>query len=175
MTVIGQYNFVCQFLITNTYINMLQFKLFFLAPIVGFLSIFANESLLISYYKGKVNLSETEISTLIDQTLNHKTSHYLVSYATFLKAIRLRKSGKDYEAYETYEEAMKFLKKSDTVDHYLNFSINRNQGVILREHGLYLRAFEKHEKALPSAYQFSLKSAMSVRYNMGWCLSIVEP
>lgn len=128
------------------------------------------DSTLKDYYLGKVDLGEEQLLQRIDQTLESKTSDHLTSYAFYLKAIRFRQDQEDFKAYDSYDLALKYLSKADTIDPFLNSAILINQGVILKQYGLVLDAIKKQEQAIPFAYQYSKKYGILSKFNLGRAL-----
>ncbi|MEO9483005.1 MAG: tetratricopeptide repeat protein [Ekhidna sp.] len=149
-------------------------KLLFVIGVVSGISLQATEKLG-QYYTGKIDLSEEEILGEIDQTIHQYTSHHLVAYAYYLKAVRLRRAHKNFRAYEYYDKAIAILFKSDTTDHFLHHAILTNQGVILKHHGLASFAINKYREALAPAFKYSIKQGLSVKYNLGRAMMYEDP
>ncbi len=156
-------------------------KIFVVALICCFCSAsYAND--LIKYYNGDINLTDTEIKDLCDQIKNHRPSNYLLSLAHYQSAVILRKEKRNFEAYESYDFALIsydfaliHLNGADTLYSYLHSAILRNQGIILKQYGLYTEAAMKQEAALPLSYQYSKRRGISTKYNLAWTLAAFDP
>lgn len=140
---------------------------------MGFLSQANNK--LSKYYKGEIDLTEKEVVELVEVTLSTNTSAHIKSYAYYLKALREEINNSPFSAYKNYDNALESINKADTTDHFLYSAILRNQGAILHDYDLLTFSIEKHEQALEYAYEYSTARGLSVKFNMAWVLSKVEP
>lgn len=140
---------------------------------VSSLSSFGTDKLK-QYYLGKIDLNEEEVLHEISQTISKKSSDHMVAYAYYLQAIRQNRKDLGFNAYETYEKALEYLNDSDTIDQYLFSAIIRNQGVLLKNYGLIQFAVEKHEDALPHAYEYSKSRGIELKYNLAWVLEKLD-
>lgn len=126
------------------------------------------------YYTGKINLSEQEILTEINQTIEGNSSNHMLAYAYYLKAIRQNEQDLGFEAYQSYDISYKYLVESDTIDSYLYFATLLNQGVLLKNYGLIQFAAEKHEEAIPHAYAYDKSRGIKLKYNLAWVLEKLD-
>ncbi|MEQ9402557.1 MAG: tetratricopeptide repeat protein [Cyclobacteriaceae bacterium] len=129
---------------------------------------------LIKYYNGELTLSVSQLDSLCQQILVSEPSNYLISLAHYQIAIAQRKHNYVFLAYESYDKALEYLAWADSSDSYLEFSIRRNQGVILKYYGFPKEAAGKHEEALSYAYSYKQEAGLSVKYNLGWCLAAYD-
>lgn len=147
---------------------------YFLAFFIG-VCYHAQSQDLVKYYNGKLKLSEEQILHLSDSLIHSKIDDYLTALAYYQKGVYTRKSNENIEAYEHYDQALFFLNKADTSDHFLKSAILRNQGVILKQYGLTPFAIEKYQAALEPAFKYSTKQGLSVKYNLGRAMMYENP
>lgn len=144
------------------------FSLFFIS-----FSSFSND--LIKYYNGEISLTTDEIGLLCKEIILTESNNYLLALAYYQKGVLSRSAKENLSAYSNYDLAFNHLAKSDIEDYWLASAILRNQGAILHDYDLLTFSIEKHEQALEYAYEYSTARGLSVKFNMAWVLSKVEP
>lgn len=130
---------------------------------------------LIKFYNGELTLSEKQVDSLVDHTIEERDSEYLLALALYQRGVLLRKWGRDIDAFTTYGTAVAHLKRSDTLDYYLQSALFRNQGAILHHYKLYEEAVRRYEAALEPSFAYSKNRGISTRYNIGLSMAQYDP
>ena len=132
---------------------------------------------IVKHFNLEITLETSEIKIISDRIVsNPKSTDYLKSHAYFQKGWLKRKEGNSIGAIRFFLEARKFLERSSTVDHKLEYAIWNDAAVILRQFYLYDGSEVFYKEALKQTRLLERRDLeLRVLYNMGRSQSYTDP
>lgn len=150
------------------------------------------------HYTSQVELSQEQLELLSNDNINNSSAldDYTLALSYYYKAIVEGNKKRFVSEFAHYDNALKFLLKSDTTDNYLLSSIYKNQGWIAKKHLGYELAIEKYKLALDPAinydkvlssmtpeqlekqigkeYYYDRSRELGIRFNLGLALKYID-